>query len=258
MSSKSFLSLKISRLIFLLLCALSFQPLLRGQEKKWSEMPWEDLVQIRLWNMLLPPGPKLRITLKRDAEEGPINVEANWQEFTGYCAVVPKKSFTLSVEDVSNGKEVGKVQFSADKGQYFTILAKPSATKGIDLSVINDSFKYSSDMPGRFTIFQFVPGYQVKATAAGEGVAREATYANGLVFDDLPMNTQVKMQVTRLKDGKVMEKNFDLNFKDSKHVACLLVLDPYERFTVRTVAEGYTFTIIEAPEPAQPAPTAEP
>lgn len=253
MSSRYCHSLKTSRLLFIL-GLLLVGPVVHGEEKKVDEVPWEDLVRIRLWNMCPPPASKLRIVLERDKEQLPVNLEANWLESTGYCTVMPKKSFTIVVEDASNGKEVGKVQFKADKGQYFTIMAK-LGTDGTEVSVIDDTFSYVPNMPGRVTFYLFAPGYQAKVGVLGE-VAKDVPYGNSVAFENLPEKAQLHLQVTRLKDGKTLERNVDMEFKDAKHKVCFLTLDRRERFALRTVAQGYVFAVIESePAPEAIAPT---
>lgn len=260
MPSKSLLNLTNSRLTVIV--ALAFAGFLHAEERE-EKIPYEDMVKIRLWNMTPPPSSPLRITVEAGKEEPPLVVQARWQEFTSYGAIRPKKKYNLSVVNADDGKEVGKIEIAGEKGKYYTILAK-SANKGVNLSAIDDTYAYSSTLPGRVAIYLFAPGYKITASVP-DAPAKTIATGEGAVFENLANNASVAVNLTRLSDGKSGERILPFNFQVGKRVSCLFLLDRNQRMAVRTMNDGFIPVVeqtdILPPEPeatATPAATAQP
>lgn len=212
--------------------------------------------------MCLPPSPELRIVVKRGKEDPPLEMNARWLETTGYAPILPKKKYTLTVEEVEGGKTVGKVEFEAGKGQFFTVLAKPGI-KGVDVSVINDTYTFDFNAPGEATFYMFIPGYTVTITAPEGGTPKTIKYGQSAVFSGLPQKAApIAIKIVQDSDGKTGERKFDLDFGNTKRFAFLFVLDRYEEFDLRTESVGYSHSVGETlapePSPVADAPSATP
>jgi hypothetical protein len=140
---------------------------------------------------------------------------------------------------------VQMVEVTMRGDESLTVLAS-APDRRLKVEILDETYSIDTAETGRLTIRHFFPGVRVVVSVGSEKNSHELGFGDIEVLDGLPLQSFTVKTTGRLPNGKLESWSTEVNFKELRHTALLIIPDPHGRFRPRAAADG----IAAPPQPA--------
>ena len=196
------------------------------------------LAYIRFWNMLPKEAGNFNI-MKPSATGGEMDsliVAPPANTYASYITI-PAGHYPLQVIRASDPKNILKTFDLTLKANVFVTFIARAVDRQLTIEMVDDTYDRVSDLDGRLTIRQEVPGATI-SVVAGQRAVRGLAYGQVEKLEGFVTKTaEIKMNAV-MANGQKKEWVTEIDFASCRHATVLLALDPYGRFRPRVSPDG--------------------